>query len=763
MRTITAPLRTLFSRVGPTRRPGKQSNTLSGCISCRSNFLIHFDRRQNGPVIACHPLIRKVPISSHHHELSLNHFGAFPAPLDAICRKAMKYDPTARYSSAELLAADLEAWLADEPVSVLAESSFQKMRRWTRSHPALGGAGLSRILISLLAMAITLSILSTKNKSLRDANHREQEAARAAVASAASAEQNAAEAVRQRQRVLGIFNTFLTDVQRGLANVPGSAAVQKNVLSTVLNKLGEVSSEFGDDNHADLSNALALIDLGDLFSRVGTQDIELDLMLWNQQTTSPLEAASLIYDEAMKVAKGLESREHVDSRRIVSLIQQKQAEILRQTARTDDAFKLLETSLQTQRRLLAEFPDSVKAAIDVVTAIDAIGRIHLQSGDSPQAHIAFGENQDILERLTTRVPQNKEVKRLLGLTLSRIADIAVDEGDLDTAAALYNQDLAITKELYRQQPTEATAKRDLCIALDRVGNILVKRGKIEQSMEAHLESRRLRKELHAAEPSDVKSAQELMVSYMKGGDTWMLLNDVASAQLDYQKAHAFANEMARKDPQNAIARRFQSMAAEVLADVAISQARLDDALRYAKQSLEISLELAAKDPTDSQTQRDLSICHLKVAKVYRAREDHDACLEQLEFALNIAKLAYEQQPESLRAIKDYQAILRRIAEAHLETGDPAASVKQLQTVISIHEAIPESNREDAMSRRLLANTYTMLGRAWLADGGNQQALQALQHSPELTEAMIKAGVREEQMRLDLTDIDALISSIAGRD
>src|SRR5262249_14647073 len=40
-----------------------------------------------------------------------------PAPLEAVCLKAMALDPKARYASPRLLADDLEHWLAGEPVT----------------------------------------------------------------------------------------------------------------------------------------------------------------------------------------------------------------------------------------------------------------------------------------------------------------------------------------------------------------------------------------------------------------------------------------------------------------------------------------------------------------------------------------------------------------------------------------------------------------------------------------------------------------------
>ncbi len=44
-----------------------------------------------------------------------------PAPLEAVCLKAMALEPAARYHSVHDLAQDLEHWLADEPVTAYSE------------------------------------------------------------------------------------------------------------------------------------------------------------------------------------------------------------------------------------------------------------------------------------------------------------------------------------------------------------------------------------------------------------------------------------------------------------------------------------------------------------------------------------------------------------------------------------------------------------------------------------------------------------------
>jgi WD40 repeat protein/serine/threonine protein kinase len=82
-----------------------------------------------------------------------------PAALEAVCLKALARWPTARYPSALALAADVERWLADEPVSAWPEPWTVRAGRWGRRHRALVMAALAAVAVTLVGLTVGLFLL----------------------------------------------------------------------------------------------------------------------------------------------------------------------------------------------------------------------------------------------------------------------------------------------------------------------------------------------------------------------------------------------------------------------------------------------------------------------------------------------------------------------------------------------------------------------------------------------------------------------------
>lgn len=112
--------------------------------------------------------------------------GRFPRPrqlnpridrgLEAICLRAMAANPASRYASAADLAADLERYLADEPVSVWREPPLVRARRWITRHRTLVSTLTVALALTALAASV-VAVLQTRNRQILDGEARKLEAA----------------------------------------------------------------------------------------------------------------------------------------------------------------------------------------------------------------------------------------------------------------------------------------------------------------------------------------------------------------------------------------------------------------------------------------------------------------------------------------------------------------------------------------------------------------------------------------------------------
>jgi eukaryotic-like serine/threonine-protein kinase len=108
-----------------------------------------------------------------------------PAPLEAICLKAMQLAPADRYATCAALAKDIERWLDDELVTAYAEPLSARVFRWIRVHRLMtaraGGlaaglvAGLivTTILLSRANVRIAASALETEKERLAATRERD--------------------------------------------------------------------------------------------------------------------------------------------------------------------------------------------------------------------------------------------------------------------------------------------------------------------------------------------------------------------------------------------------------------------------------------------------------------------------------------------------------------------------------------------------------------------------------------------------------------
>jgi tetratricopeptide (TPR) repeat protein len=75
--------------------------------------------------------------------------------LDWIVMKALEKDRTRRYESASALAADVQRYLADEPVQAKRTGPLHRLRKWSRRHKAVSGAVAAVVLAAVTLGTVT--------------------------------------------------------------------------------------------------------------------------------------------------------------------------------------------------------------------------------------------------------------------------------------------------------------------------------------------------------------------------------------------------------------------------------------------------------------------------------------------------------------------------------------------------------------------------------------------------------------------------------
>ncbi|HBE70922.1 MAG TPA: hypothetical protein DDW52_22480 [Planctomycetaceae bacterium] len=145
-----------------------------------------------------------------------------PKPLVSICRKAMSVDPSQRYAGAKQLATDIEAWMADQPVSSHQETRSEKLLRWMRVHPTLVATSSACLLLLLVACTAGVLLRSSFKAELWKEQQQAAQAAKSYLqdlqSSADAAEASAMTELRNSQYSAAL--KFLQRAEELLVDVP---------------------------------------------------------------------------------------------------------------------------------------------------------------------------------------------------------------------------------------------------------------------------------------------------------------------------------------------------------------------------------------------------------------------------------------------------------------------------------------------------------------------------------------------------------------
>jgi eukaryotic-like serine/threonine-protein kinase len=345
-----------------------------------------------------------------------------PAALEAVCLKAMANQPKERYGSALDLVADLEHWLADEPVSAHREPTAVRLRRWARRHRTyVTSAGLAGVVaVTTLSLAVVL---------LERANARERQTADEARKQSALAEESFAQARA------AVDTYFVRVSQSKLGSVPGTQPLRRELLQIALVYYQDFLRRRGDDPALTGEAAEA-------YHKVGRVLREL---------ASFTEAISA-YENGLALRRRLATEAPSDDERALALAEQLKdyGTDLRHVGRHTDGLKALDEAARILEDIRHRAPENDKAE-------EYLSKVHVNRGlllgemaKSEDAVAASRLGLEALERRGRRRPDERQIRYDTAVAYINLGNDVADLGRDDEAIQLFRRAGELAEEIVRQ-------------------------------------------------------------------------------------------------------------------------------------------------------------------------------------------------------------------------------------------------------------------------------------------------------------------------
>ena len=358
-----------------------------------------------------------------------------PRPLEAICLKAMAHRPEDRYSTALELAADVDRWLAGEPVSAWPEPWPLRARRWMKRHRTWVLSGVAALLVALLSLAVATLLLTA-------ANEREQKAKDLALKQRDRAQKNfrlAREAVEQMLSEVGASQ---------LADVPGMEPVRHALLEKALRFNQQFLEDQNDDPEVRREAGLAYFRAGDIYQKLDRhQDAEAG------------------FRKAMELSAALSSKfpDEAGHRYEHLRAQHRLGWMYSQLGRSSEADVLLAEAHAAGEKLVHEQPQAVSFADYLASiCIDLGGLCHTQ-GRFDKAEALFKQARDVAGDLRKRAPAELAYRLRYATATTNLAVVYNDTDRLALAEESFRTTALDLQALVAERPKVAAYRVNLAM------------------------------------------------------------------------------------------------------------------------------------------------------------------------------------------------------------------------------------------------------------------------------------------------------------
>ena len=442
--------------------------------------------------------------------------------LETICLKCLEKEPQRRYASAADVAAELERYLAREPIAARPISRADRVWRWCRRRSLVAGLTATAIGLALTIVALLVVGYVHENRLRQDADTARQ-----------LADENAQQARQQSLLALQTLEAVIFEIQRKLQNVPASHEARREMLNSVLDRLDHVADTLETRPRADHHRAVVHVELGELILRV--------VQVENGATGRALRQ----FQQANDIFRQLATADPNDSLVLTNLAVShgKLAEAHRQLGNLNAALTEQQRGLDLLERLLQLKPKNVSITERLADAHSHLGKLHFALSDLKAAEKAHQQSLRMFMGLAAEQPEATQYQRQLSVNRAGLAAIAMRQGRLEESHEALEDCLRTRRELTGFEIKTPTNIQDICdlsSILRQLGDLYLQQLNVSQAREHFQQSLLVARQAAEVDGNNAQVKRCLERALAKVGE--MALRSGTAAQRHLEEALALQQQ-----------------------------------------------------------------------------------------------------------------------------------------------------------------------------------------------------------------------------
>ena len=591
--------------------------------------------------------------------------------LDWIVMKALDKDRSRRYESANGLAADIQNYLNDEPVTAGPPSVVYRLRKFSRRHkgPLLFGALILLLLVTgTLATSLEL-VRALRAERMAVAERKRAESERDAKELARNeAAANAEHAETARRYTREALNT-LTDevVEQWMGRQPRLGTLEREFLRKVRRYYEEFARSQGESLQARCDRADGLARVAKIEYRLGD---------FSQASESFREAANRfrqLVGESADAANRLGQATCLGNLGVVQTT-------IGQTTEATDSFR---ASLGLLLQLVEEHPDVSLYREKLGNVQNGYGALLMRMGQFQAAESMFTDAARAFRQLVANAPQAPQYRSLLAGILNNLAVLLAKSDHKEQVGPLLREVSEIYRQLAEQSPDVPIHRSQLGLSLCNLGNVMSDAGQNADAEAAYREATSVLRKVVTDYPAVPGYRQELARALSNLGNMLRFPERMEEGERAHQDSVAILQQLIREfgpapEFRNGLGTSLLNQAS-FYAEVA----RPRESESADRQAIAIYSELVQEFPEERDYAVQLASVLSGLGRRKNDAREFSEARAMLEQARSLLRQALDAQPPNPDRRAAMHENLRQLARSLMGLRDHAAATARIEELVQL--------------------------------------------------------------------------------